>query len=64
MNSSRNLGHPLDPKLDEKTICEIIENYRNHPSIIKIKERLKEKNVFDFPGADFPPKIETKLLSH
>ena len=30
----KNLGNPLDPKLDEKTIREIIENYRNHPSII------------------------------
>ena len=29
------LGNPLDPKLDEKTIHEIIENYGNHPSIIK-----------------------------
>ena len=58
-------GNPLDPKRDEKTICEIIENYRNHPSTIKIKESLKEKTIFDFPGADFPPlKIETKLLSH
>ena len=32
----KNLGNPLEPKLDEKTIREIIENYRNHPSIIKI----------------------------
>ena len=32
----KNLGNPLEPKLDQKTICEIIENYRNHPSIIKI----------------------------
>ena len=34
----KNLGNPLDPQLNEKTIREIIENYRNHPSIIKIKE--------------------------
>ena len=27
----KNLGNPLGPKLDEKTIREIIENYRNHP---------------------------------
>ena len=32
----KNLGNPLNPKLAEKTICEIIENYRNRPSIIKI----------------------------
>ena len=34
----KNLGNSLDPKLDEKTIREIIESYRNHPSIIKIKK--------------------------
>ena len=33
-----NLVKPLDPKLDEKAICEIIKNYRNHPSSIKMKE--------------------------
>ena len=41
--ASKNIGNPLDPKLDEKIIPEIIENYRNHPSIIKIKEIVKEK---------------------
>ena len=41
----------LDSKLDEKTICEIIENYQNHPSINKIKEIVKEKPIFDFPEA-------------
>ena len=45
------LGHPLDPKLDEKTIREIIENYGNQPSIIKRKEIVKEKPIFDFPEA-------------
>ena len=35
--AQKNLEHPMDPKLDEKTIREIIENYRNHPSIVKIK---------------------------
>ena len=34
----KNLGNAVDPKLDEKTIREIIESYRNHPSIIKIKK--------------------------
>ena len=29
----KNLGNPLDPKLDEKTIRQIIENYRNHANI-------------------------------
>ena len=41
--ASKNIENPLDPKLDEKIIPEIIENYRNHPSIIKIKEIVKEK---------------------
>ena len=45
----KNLGNPLDPKLDEKTIREIIENYQNHPSIIKIKKIVKKKTIFDFP---------------
>ena len=45
----KNLGNSLDPKLDEKTICEIIESYRNHHSIIKIKEIIKEKPISDFP---------------
>ena len=45
----KNLGSPLDPKLDEKTICEIIENYRNHFSIIKIIKVIKKKLIVDFP---------------
>ena len=47
----KNLGNPLDPKLDQKTIREIVENYRNHASIIKIKEIVQEKPIFDFPEA-------------
>ena len=47
----KNLGNPLDPKLDKSTISEVIENYRNHPSIIKIKEIVNEKPIFDFPEA-------------
>ena len=47
----KNLGSPLDPKLNENTILEIIENYRNHPSISKIKEIVIEKPIFDFPEA-------------
>ena len=41
----------MDPKLDEKTICKIIENYRNHKSITKIKEIVKKKTIFDFTEA-------------
>ena len=47
----KNLGNSLDPKLNEKAIREIIENYRNHPSIIKIKEIVEEKPIFDFAEA-------------
>ena len=35
----------------KKTIREIIENYRSHPSIIKIKEIVKERPIFGFPEA-------------
>ena len=45
----KNLGSPFHTKLDQKAIHEIVENYRNHPSIIKIKEIVKEKPIFDFP---------------
>ena len=45
----KNLGNPLYPKLDEKTIREVVENYLNYHSIIKIKEIVKEKPIFDFP---------------
>ena len=47
--AQKNLGNPLDTKLDEKTIREINENNRSDPSIIKIKEGVKEKNISDFP---------------
>ena len=50
----KNLGNSLtflDPKLDETTILEIIENYRNHPSIIKVKDIVKEKPICNFPKA-------------
>ena len=42
----KHLENPLDPKFDEKTIREIIKNYQNHLSIIKIKEIVKEKKHF------------------
>ena len=38
----KNPRNPLEPKLDERTIREIIENYRNQGSIIKIKEKFSE----------------------
>ena len=36
--AQKNLENPLNPKLVEKTIRGIIENYRCHPNTIKIKE--------------------------
>ena len=47
----KNVGYRLHPNFDQKIIREIVENYRNHPSIIKIKEIVKEKPIFDFPEA-------------
>ena len=47
----KNIGPSLNPKLDEKSIREIIENYRNHPITIKIKEIIRKKPTFDFPKA-------------
>ena len=44
----RSLGNMLDTKFDEKTIRQVIENYRNPPSIIKIKEIVKEKPILTF----------------
>ena len=49
--AQKNLVNLLDPKLDENTILEMIENYRNHPSIIKIFKIVKEKPIFAFPEA-------------
>ena len=37
----KNLGNPSHPKLDEKTIREIVENYRKHLSISKTKKIVK-----------------------
>ena len=58
----KNIWNLLDQKLNEITIREIIENYRNNPNIIKIKEIVKEKPIFDFPEAT--TKDIKILLSH
>ena len=34
------LGNPLDPHKDNDTIKDIIEHFKNHPSIIKIRQNL------------------------
>ena len=38
----------MGKNLDEKTNCELFENYQNHSSIIKIKESVKKIPIFDF----------------
>ena len=45
------MGKLLDPKLNEKAIREIIENYRNHPTISSITKIVKEKPIIELPEA-------------
>ena len=40
------LGDPLDPSCDEGTVQKIIEEYKNNPLIIKIKENFNSLNTF------------------
>ena len=47
----KNLGNPLDPKLDDRIISEVIENYRIHPSISAMKKRDKNEIIFEFSEA-------------
>ena len=44
----KTLGNPLHLKLVGSNIRKIIENYRNHSSIFKITEILKEKPISTF----------------
>ena len=43
----KNLRNPSYPKLDEKTIGEITEDYQKHHSIIKTKESVKETIIIN-----------------
>ena len=45
----KSIGNPSNSDHDRSTVKEIIENYKNHPSIIKIKECSKNLTRFDFP---------------
>ena len=47
----KSLGNPSNPDQDHRTVKDIIEHYKNHPSIIKIKENLGNSTRLDF---DFP----------
>ena len=51
-------GNPSDPDHDKCTLQNIIQFYKNHPSIIKIKENFKNLSPFDFPK----PTIEDMSL--
>ena len=46
------LGNPSNPKYDVQTVNEIIKTYKDHPSIIKIKENLVISETFDLPKAN------------
>ena len=41
-------GNPVDPKQDKNTVEKIIQHYKNHPSIKKIKNIFLNSKPFDF----------------
>ena len=43
------IGNPMDPKQDKNTVEKIIQHYKNHPSIKKIKNNFLNSKTFDFP---------------
>ena len=43
------IGNPMDPKQDKNTVEKIIQHYKNHPSIKKIKNTFLNSKPFDFP---------------
>ena len=45
------LGDSSNPLLDETTVESIIETYKNHPSVIAIKESFTYSNKFNLPHA-------------
>ena len=47
----KSIGNSLNPDEDRNTVADIIESYKNHPSITKIKEKINYLNCFDFPKA-------------
>ena len=42
------IGNPENPNLDKSSILYIINKYKDHPSIIKIKELSISKTSFEF----------------
>ena len=45
------IGYPENPNLDKSTVLDIINKYKDHPSITKIKELGINKTSFEFPEA-------------
>ena len=43
------IGNPENPNLDKLTVLDIINKYKDHPSINKIKELGINKTSFEFP---------------
>ena len=43
------IGNSSDPDHDKHTVQNIIQYYKNHPSINKIGEKFKDLASFDFP---------------
>ena len=55
----KSIGNSSNPDHDRSTAKEIIESYKNHPSIIKIKECSKNLIRFDFPK---PTAVDISLI--
>jgi len=50
-NAPSCIRNPENPMLDKSTVLEIVQKYKDHPSILKIKELNIDMNSFDFPEA-------------
>ena len=45
------IGNPKNPNLDKSAVLDIINKYRDHPNITKIKDLCINKTSFEFPEA-------------
>lgn len=45
------IGNPANPALDKETVKEIINKYKDHPSVLKIKDLKFNETSFEFPKA-------------
>ena len=48
-SAPKSIGDSSNPEKDKSTVQKIINAYKNHPSIIKIKECSINSNLFEFP---------------